>query len=42
MITKIIATSDLHIKNLKRLDETREQFEKFLGDAMKIVEENKV
>lgn len=27
MITKIIATSDLHIRNYKRMDETREQFE---------------
>ena len=40
MITKIIATSDLHIRNYKRMDETKEQFEKFLDDARKIVEEN--
>lgn len=40
MITKIIATSDLHIRNYKRMDETREQFEKFLDEARKIVEEN--
>ncbi len=40
MITKIIATSDLHIKNLKRLDETREQFEKFLNEVRGIVAEN--
>ena len=40
MITKIIAISDLHIRNLKRLDETREQFEKFLESLRKIVEEN--
>ena len=37
MITKIIATADLHIRNLKRLDETKEQFEKFLKDVKKIV-----
>lgn len=42
MITKIIATADLHIRNLKRLDETKEQFEKFLDEAKKIVEENGV
>ena len=40
MITKIIALSDLHIRNLKRLDETKEQFEKFIDGARKIVEEN--
>jgi DNA repair exonuclease SbcCD nuclease subunit len=40
MITKIIAISDLHIRNLKRLDETGEQFEKFLESLRKIVEEN--
>ena len=32
MITKIIAVSDLHIRNLKRLDETKEQFDKFLAE----------
>lgn len=42
MITKIIATADLHIRNLKRLDETKEQFEKFLNETKKIVEENGV
>ena len=40
MITKIIATADLHIRNLKRLDETKEQFEKFLKDVKKIVKKN--
>ena len=40
MITKIIAVSDLHIRNLKRLDETKEQFEKFLKEIRKIVAEN--
>ena len=40
MITKIIAISDLHIRNLKRLDETREQFTKFLEQARAIVAEN--
>jgi DNA repair exonuclease SbcCD nuclease subunit len=40
MITKIIATADLHIRNLKRLDETKEQFEKFIEEAKKLVEEN--
>lgn len=40
MITKIIATADLHIRNLKRLDETKEQFNKFLDDVRRIVNEN--
>lgn len=40
MITKIIAVSDLHIRNLKRLDETKEQFDKFLTEVRAIVEEN--
>lgn len=42
MITKIIATADLHIRNIKRLDETKEQFQKFLDEARRIVEENGV
>ncbi len=40
MITKIIATSDLHIRKLIGLDEAREQLEKFLNDCKKIVSEN--
>ena len=40
MITKIIAVSDLHIRNLKRLDETKEQFDKFLAEVRALVEEN--
>lgn len=42
MVTKIISTADLHIHNLKRLDETKEQFEKFLTEARSIANENGV
>ena len=40
MITKIIAVSDLHIRKLKRLDETKEQLTKFINECKRIVEEN--
>ena len=40
MITKIIAVSDLHVRNILRMDETREQFGKFIDETKKIVEEN--
>ena len=40
MITKIIAVSDIHIRKLKRMDETREQLTKFIDRCKKIVEEN--
>ena len=40
MITKIIATSDIHVRNLKRLDETKEQLGKFLDKVKGIVTEN--
>lgn len=40
MITKIIAASDIHVRKLKRLDETKEQLTKFLNECKEIVEEN--
>ena len=40
MITKIIAASDLHVRNIMRMDETREQFGKFVDEVKKIAEEN--
>lgn len=40
MITKIIAASDLHIKNIKGLDEIREQFKKFIKDCQKVAKKN--
>lgn len=40
MITKIIATSDIHIRKFKRLDETEEQLTKFINECKRIVEEN--
>ena len=40
MITKIIATGDIHIRKLKRLDETKEQLTKFIDECKRIVEEN--
>lgn len=40
MITKIISTSDLHVKNIKGLDEIKEQFQKFIDDCKKIVKTN--
>lgn len=40
MITKIIAISDIHIRNAKRMDETREQLGKFIERVKEIVEQN--
>lgn len=40
MITKIIAVSDLHIKNIKGLDEIREQFGKFIKECAKVAKKN--
>ena len=40
MVTKIIAASDLHIKNFKGLDEIREQFQKFIDHCREIANEN--
>lgn len=40
MITKIIAASDIHVRKLKRMGETKEQLTKFLNECKEIVEEN--
>lgn len=40
MVTKIIAASDLHVKNIKGLDEIREQFQKFIDSCRQVADEN--
>ena len=40
MITKIIQIGDIHIRNLRRGDEYKAQFDKFLNICSKIVNEN--
>ena len=40
MVTKIISASDLHIKNVRGLDEIKEQFSKFITDCKKTAAEN--
>lgn len=39
MINKIIACADLHIRNLRRIEEYQEQFSKFIEDCRKTAEE---
>jgi DNA repair exonuclease SbcCD nuclease subunit len=40
MVTKIIHTADIHIRNLNRMDEYQEQLQKFIDSCKKIVDEN--
>lgn len=40
MITKIIHTGDIHIRNLRRMDEYQEVFETFITKCKDIIEEN--
>lgn len=40
MVSKIIAVSDLHIKNIKGLDEIKGQFGKFVKECEKIAKKN--
>ena len=42
MITKIIQIGDIHIRNLRRSDEYKAQFDEFLNMCSKIVNENGV
>lgn len=42
MIKKIIACSDIHIRNLKRMDETFELLEKFINKCSKIQVDNEL
>ena len=41
MIKKIIAVSDIHIRNLRRSDEYQEKLQKFLDECKKIVKKYK-
>ena len=41
MVSKIIACADLHIRNLRRIEEYQEQFSKFIEDCRKTAEEEK-
>lgn len=40
MIEHIIAVSDIHVRNFKRVEETKEYFEKFIDFCNKFVQEN--
>ena len=40
MVKKIIACADLHIRNLRRIEEYQEQFGKFITDCKKIIKKN--
>mgnify|MGYP002514317862 CR=1 FL=1 len=42
MVKKIIACSDIHIRNLKRMDETFELLGKFIAKCIKIQADNKL
>ena len=42
MVKKIIACSDIHIRNLRRLEETYDMLSKFIDDCKKVVKENKL
>ena len=39
MIKKIIACADIHIRNLRRMDEYRRQLQRFIDDCKEIVKE---
>lgn len=41
MVSKIIACADLHIRNLRRIEEYQEQFSKFIEDCRKTAEEER-
>lgn len=40
MVTKIIHVADIHIRNLKRMDEYQAQLQKFIDNCKEIVKEN--